>query len=122
MTAFNIVRFRVKPGQEAHFIAAHRDARADFKGFRGGALVKTGPDTYCIVGEWTSFDKLTAARPQMIELLNSFRDDLEDLGDGLGVTDPVSGELVMKLAPARAAKLKKKKKTKSKKVKRKKRL
>jgi len=122
MTAFNIVRFRVKPGQEAHFIAAHRDARPNFKGFRGGALIKTGPDTFCIVGEWTSFDKLAAARPQMIDLLDSFRGDLEDLGDGLGVTDPVSGEVVLKLAAPKPAKKTKKAKRKSKKAKRKKRL
>jgi len=40
MTAFNIVRFRVKPGRQEHFVAAHRSARPNFKGFRGGALVK----------------------------------------------------------------------------------
>ncbi len=118
MTAYNVVRFRVKPGQEAHFLAAHRDARANFKGFRGGVLIKTGDNTFCIVGEWTSFDKLAAARPHMIGLLNSFRDDLEDLGNGLGVTDPVSGEVILKLATPKPTK---KKKAKSKKAKRKKR-
>jgi hypothetical protein len=30
----------------------------------------------------------------MIATLDSFRDRLEDLGGGLGVTDPVSGEAV----------------------------
>jgi hypothetical protein len=35
--------------------------------------------------------KLVQARPQMIRVLDSFRNDLEDLGGGLGVTDPVSG-------------------------------
>jgi hypothetical protein len=117
MTAYNVVRFRVKPGQEAHFIAAHRDARANFKGFRGGALIKTGDNTFYIVGEWTNFKALAAARPQMIDLLNSFRDDLEDLGNGLGVTDPISGEVVLKLAIPKSAK----KKAKSRKAKRKKR-
>ena len=117
MTAYNVVRFRVKPGQEAHFIAAHRDARPAFKGFRGGALVKTGDNTFCIVGEWASFKALAAARPQMIDLLDSFRGDLVDLGNGLGVTDPVSGEVVLKLATPKPAK----KKAKSKRAKRKKR-
>ncbi len=37
----------------------------------------------------------------MIGILDSFRDTLEDLGGGLGVTDPVSGETVVKLAPER---------------------
>lgn len=120
MTAYNVVRFRVKLGQEAHFLAAHRDARANFNGFRGGALIKTGDNTFCIIGEWSSFEKLAAARPQMIDLLDSFRDDLEDLGDGRGVTDPVSGEVVLKLEMQRPAK-KKKKGAKSKRAKSKKR-
>jgi hypothetical protein len=33
----------------------------------------------------------------MIATLNSFRDTLEDLGDGVGVTDAVSGAVVMSL-------------------------
>jgi hypothetical protein len=98
MTAFNVVRFRVKPGRENSFITAHRKARPKLKGFKGGALIKTGEQTFCIIGEWTNFKALAAARPQMIGILDSFRDDLEDLGGGLGVTDPVSGELVVKLA------------------------
>jgi len=35
-------------------------------------------------------------------MLDSFRDMLEDLGNGLGVTDPVSGETVLQLKTARA--------------------
>jgi hypothetical protein len=100
MTAFNIVRFRVKPGHEEHFIAAHRNRKYGLHGFRGGALVKTGERSYCIVGEWTSFQRMADARPKMIEILDTFRDDLEDLGAGLGVTDPVSGEVVVKLPGA----------------------
>lgn len=38
---------------------------------------------------------IVAARPKMIAMLDSFRDTLEDLGGGLGVTDPVSGEAVL---------------------------
>jgi hypothetical protein len=115
MTAFNIVRFRVKPGRQEHFIAAHRAARPGFKGFRGGALVRTGEQTFCIVGEWASFKKLAEARPQMIGMLDSFRDDLEDLGGGLGLTDPVSGEAVVKLPASRPAAKKAKKTAKRKK-------
>ena len=33
----------------------------------------------------------------MIGVLDTLRADLEDLGGGLGVTDPVSGELVLSL-------------------------
>ena len=99
MTAFNIVRFRVKPGRDEAFIEAHRRADPTFKGFLRGSLVKTGERSYCMVGEWDSFDSLAAARPQMIGLLDSFRAELEDLGGGLGVTDPVSGNVVLDLKP-----------------------
>ena len=98
MTAFNIVRFRAKPGREQDFIEAHRRADPGFRGLLRGALVKTGDRTFCFVAEWTSFDDIVAARPQMIGLLDSFRDLLEDLGNGLGVTDPVSGEVVHEMA------------------------
>lgn len=97
MTAFNVVRFRVKPGREQSFVEAHRRADPAFKGFRRGALVKTGERSYCMIGEWDSFDELAAARPRMIGLLDSFRADLEELGGGLGVTDPVSGEVVVEM-------------------------
>ena len=94
MTAFNIVRFRVKPGSEQAFIDAHKRSDPNFKGFVKGSLVKTGDRTFCFIGEWNSFDDIAKSRPQMIGLLDSFRGLLEDLGGGLGVTDPVSGEVV----------------------------
>ena len=51
-------------------------------GFRGGALIKIGERSYCIVGEWTSFQRMADARPKMIAILDTFRDDLEDLVPG----------------------------------------
>ena len=118
MTAYNTVRFRVKPGREQAFIDAHKQINPTFKGFRGGALVKTGDRTFCFVGEWASMQKLADARPHMIGLLDSFRDHLEDLGGGLGVTDPVSGEAVVTL---KATKPKAKAKKSAKKTKKNKR-
>jgi hypothetical protein len=56
----------------------------------------------------------------VISLLDTFRASLEDLGNRLGVTDPVSGEVVLKLAAPKPAKKKAGKKKKS--AKRKKRL
>lgn len=97
MTAFNVVRFRVKPGREAEFIAAHERSREDLAGFKRFAMIKTGDRSYCVIGEWRSFQDLVAARPKMIAILDSFRDTLEDLGGGLGVTDPVSGEVVLEM-------------------------
>jgi hypothetical protein len=104
MTAFNVVRFRVKPGQEQQFVEAHRKARAAFKGFAGGWLVKTGDQSYCMIGQWRNFQSIVNARPEMIGILDSLRGMLEDLGGGLGVTDPVSGEVIVKLGATRPAK------------------
>ena len=97
MAALNVVRFRVKPGQEEAFVRAHHQASLTSAGFRGGDLIKTGDRTYCFVGRWDSMAQLAAARPAMIAVLDSFRDTLEDLGGGLGLTDPVSGEVVAEL-------------------------
>jgi hypothetical protein len=76
------------------------------KGFIAGNLVKTGDRAYCMVGEWRNFQSIVDARPQMIALLDSMRAMLEDLGSGLGVTDPVSGNVVAKMALPKAAKKK----------------
>jgi len=100
MAALNVVRFRVKPGFEEQFVEAHRTIQKPFKGFLGGYLVKTGDRSYCWVGEWQSFRKLADARPLMIGVLDGFRHMLEDLGAGLGLTDPVSGESVVRIAPS----------------------
>lgn len=98
MTAYNVVRFRVKADRDKDFIEMHRElGREKLNGFRKGALIKTGERTYCLVGEWDNFDAIVAARPAMIASLDGMRDHLEDLGGGLGVTDPVSGEAVLEI-------------------------
>jgi quinol monooxygenase YgiN len=97
MTAFNAVRFRVKPGREQDFINAHKNIARDWPGFLHANLIQTGERTFCIVGEWESMDALGNARAQMVATLDGLRDMLEDLGGGLGVTDPVSGPVVVKL-------------------------
>jgi len=118
MTAYNVVRFRVKPGRDREFIDLHRKAPVNFKGWRNGALVKTGDQTYCFVGEWDNFNSIVAARPNMIGMLDSFRDMLDELGNGLGVTDPISGEAVLQLGnrPKAAKRAKPKAKRKAKKT------
>lgn len=97
MTAFNAVRFRVKPGREQEFLDAHTKTVGDWPGLKHVNLIKTGERTYCIIAEWTDMEALGKARPHMISTLNSMRDTLEDLGGGLGVTDPVSGPVVLAL-------------------------
>ena len=97
MTAFNAVRFKVKLGREDEFLEAHRKVDRSWVGLRRANMIKTGERTYCIVAEWDEMDNLAAARPEMIATLDTFRDTLEDLGGDLGVTDPVSGPVVLEL-------------------------
>jgi predicted metal-dependent hydrolase len=97
MTAFNAVRFRVKPGREEEFLEAHRKIAADWAGLRHVNIIKTGDRAYSIIAEWNDMEALANARPAMISTLDTFRDMLEDLGGGLGVTDPVSGPVVLEL-------------------------
>ena len=97
MTAYNIVRFKVKAGQEKAFLDAHKKIEG-FSGMKEGAIIKTGDRTYCLVAKWDNFDKIVAARSKMIAQLDSFRNLLEDLGNGLGVTDAVSGSTVLDLS------------------------
>ena len=97
MTAFNAVRFRVKPGRDQEFLDAHKKVQASWPGLKHVNMIKTGDRTYCIIAEWDSLDSLAAARPEMIKTLDTFRHMLEDLGGGLGVTDPVAGSVVLAL-------------------------
>jgi hypothetical protein len=97
MTAFNAVRFKVKPGRDQDFLDAHKNIQAAWPGLRHVNMIKTGERSYCIIAEWDDMDALAKARPNMIATLDSFRDTLEDLGGGLGVTDPVAGPVVLEL-------------------------
>lgn len=97
MTAFNTVRFKVKSGYDRQFIDAHKNAHRDWPGLRQINLIQTAEHNYCIIGEWDSMDTLANARSSMIQTLDTFRYTLEDLGGGLGVTDPVSGPVIWSL-------------------------
>ena len=96
MTAFNVVRMKVKPGKEKDLMAFWK-AEPMPKGARKGSIIQTGERAYCFIGEWDSMDSIVAARPQMIASLDRTRGLLEDLGGGLGVTDPVSGDVVLSM-------------------------
>lgn len=97
MTAFNTVRFKVKPGRDQEFLDAHKNVHDEWPGLRHINMIKTGERSYCLIAEWDDMDSIANARPNMIKTLNSFRDTLEDLGGGLGVTDPVGGPVVLAL-------------------------
>ena len=63
MTAFNAVRFKVKPGREQEFLDVHRAINPQWPGMRHANIIKTGEHTFCIIAEWDSMDAMAAARP-----------------------------------------------------------
>lgn len=92
-----LLRSRRPSGRDKDFLDAHKKVGADWPGVRRVNIVKAADRSYCIIAEWTDMDVLAKARPNMIATLDSFRDTLEDLGGGLGVTDPISGPVVLEL-------------------------
>jgi hypothetical protein len=97
MQVCNVVKFKVKPGQEAAFLDAHSAGKASWPGLERGVIIKTGDQAFCLIGMWSSQDAMVAARPAMVKTLDSFRSLLEDQGNGRGVTDAVSGAVVLEL-------------------------
>jgi hypothetical protein len=94
------IQRRAVPGQARARSRVYRRAariQTRLRWFKRFVIIKTGDRTYCVIAEWDSFQSIVAARPKMIAMLDSFRDTLEDLGGGLGVTDPVSGEAVLEM-------------------------
>ena len=69
MTAFNVVRFKVKAGQESQFLDAHNQVAATWSGLRHANIIKTGEHTFCIIGEWDDLDAMKDARASMIATL-----------------------------------------------------
>ena len=94
MTAFNIVRCRVKDGLQEEFIKVNREFEAGVPGRVRAALIQTGERDFCWIGEWESAGALNAAMDTMIGHLDQVRHMLVELSPDLGVTDPVSGEAV----------------------------
>ena len=97
MQVYNVVKFRVKAGQEAAFLDAHNNGKAKWPGLERGVIIKTGEQSFCLIGTWSSQDAMVAARGAMIKTLDGFRELLEDQGGGRGITDAVSGAVVLDL-------------------------
>ena len=102
MTAFNVVRMRVKPGHEKEVLSSfgtdpELKAKLKANGLRKLSVIGTGERSFCLIGEWNDMNGIVASRPEMIKALDRQRSLLEDLGGGLGVIDPVSGEVAVEV-------------------------
>ena len=95
MTKFsNVVRFEVKLEYVDDFLKIFSDLPSH-EGLLNQILIKTGEQKYCAVGLWESEDAVVKARPKMISSLDAMRHMLEEISPEIGVTDAVSGPVVV---------------------------
>ena len=88
----NVVRFKLKQDcVEKYFEVINK---TDFEGMIQRYIAKTGDYDYCFVGIWESAEAIAAQRSKMIAHLDEVRGFMEELSPELGVTDPVSGNIV----------------------------
>ena len=96
----NVVRSKVKEGMKDEYMKKLQDFFNNMKGTDGLISMKqiqTGPNNMCIVGEWKDADSIAKARDKMIDGLDTVRPLLEEISPEVGVTDPVSGSVIMEI-------------------------
>ena len=96
----NVVRSKVKEGMKDEYMKKLQDFFNNMKGTDGLISMKqiqTGPNNMCIVGEWKDADSIAKARNKMIAGLDAVRPLLEEISPEQGVTDPISGSVIMEL-------------------------
>ncbi len=95
MSGYNVVRFTVKEGMDDQFLSANSKLSFNSSGFKNAHMIKTSDHNYCFIAEWDSASDSINAEESMIAMLDSFRDTLEDHGNGKGVTDFIVGDEVI---------------------------
>ena len=96
----NVVRSRIKEGLKDEYMKKLQDFLASMKGTEGlisKKQIQTGPNNMCIVGEWKDADSIAKARDKMIDGLDTVSPLLEEISPEVGVTDPVSGSVIMEI-------------------------
>ena len=97
-TFMNVVRSKVKEGKKDEYIEKMKEFFNNIEGTEGLISLKqiqTGPNNYCVIGEWKNEDVIAQVRPKLIAGLDTVRSLLDAISPELGVTDPVSGPVIM---------------------------
>jgi hypothetical protein len=93
MSFLTSVRVIVKEGQVERYVDAVGKWKAPLD--MNGYLAQTGDRSFCFTGIFKDKESLVQARPSMIAHLDTVRDVLEEISADLGVTDPVSGPVLV---------------------------
>ena len=91
----NVVRFKLKSDCIDQYFEVLD--KTSFVGMTQRYIAKTGDYDYWFVGIWKNSESIAAQRPAMIAHLDEVRGFMEELSPELGVTDPVSGNIVSKV-------------------------
>ena len=91
----NVDRFKLKSDYVDQYFEVID--KTIFDGMTQRYIAKTGDYDYCFVGIWKNAESIAAQRPAMIAHLDEVRGFMEELSPELGVTDPVSGNIVSKV-------------------------
>jgi len=93
MTAYGIVRTRVKAGREQELFDLIRQTPKN-KGLRRNVFVGLGGNRYCGLLDWESYQDLVKGRVEGRKVMDAIRHLLVDMGGELGVTYAVSGKAI----------------------------
>lgn len=93
MSFLTSVRTIVKDVEVEKYVEAVRawEAPTDMNGY----FAQTGERSFCFTGVFKDKESFVEARQQLIAHLDSVRDLLEEISVDLGVTDPVSGPVIV---------------------------
>ena len=94
----NVVRSKVREDKKDEYMRKLKEFFNNMKGTDGLVSMKqiqTGSNSMCIIGEWQDEQSIAKARDKMIAGLDVARPLLEEISPELGVTDPVSGPVIM---------------------------
>ena len=91
----NVVRFKLKSDCVEKYFEVIEET--NFEGMTQRYIAKTGNYDCCFVGIWKSAEAIADERPAMIAHLDEVRGFMEELSPELGVTDPVSGNIISKV-------------------------
>ncbi len=89
----NIVKVNLKKDSKKNYLKKIKNIR-NFDGLISCKHIETGPNTYCMIEEWTSKDALMKAR-KIIEILDKDEPLInEDLSE-IDIMDSVSGRILV---------------------------
>ena len=89
------VRFRVNSNNQDAFLEEIKSFNiSDYEGALSHQVVDCGDGKFFTTIQWESREALIKSRSALVSFLDSVRPLLEEISPELGVTDPISGEII----------------------------